>query len=248
MDQEIIKSFFGSRVCNYENQHGVNKEVLMPIIDCINHHYSSPGFGKIKSENIERCGMFIYNSKPIPSSNECFVSYNTDNDALGLYLAYGFVDTTTVLVRSIPLQIDIAGLGRINIRREVAPQISPDKIPPEAKDLIYYFPHIKRINTNTLELSHLIIPPENAPFALRRILAILIRILAPAADNNHLSNLVYQAEAQVLQQNNNFYTQLEILLGIEPQGTISPQVSDALLLLSKVQKDKLSSYKERLLN
>jgi hypothetical protein len=247
-DQEIIKSFFGSRVCVYENKQGAKKEVVMPIIDCLNHHHSSPGYGKIKSDNIDRRGMFIYNSKPLSSSNECFVGYNIDNDALGLYLGYGFVDTTTLILRSIPLHINLDGVGRIIVRRNVRPQVSPENIPPEAKDLLYYFPHIKRVNTNTLELSHLMIPPVNAPFALRRILAILIKILAPALDNNHLLKLVSQAEAQVLQQNNNFYTQLEILLGIEPQGTISPQVSDALLLLSKVQKDKLSSYKERLLN
>ena len=128
------------------------------------------------------------------------------------------------------------------------PNVALDKIPSEAQDLHSYFPHIGHVNADTVEVSHLIIPPESAHSSLRRILSILVRILAPSIDNDGLLNIVCQAESQVLQHNNNFYTELEILLSIEPAGNVSSQAIEALLSLSQTQKERLAGYQARLVS
>ena len=243
-EHEIIDSFFGSRRFSYVTNAGV-KKVIMPIIDCLNHHCSSPGYRQVGLNGTGERGIATYHSRPLASSSECFVRYTEDNDALGLYIKYGFVDLASTIVRSIPLYIDIYGVGRIKVNRFVLPKVALEKIPAEAQDLHYYFPHIKRLNTNTLELSHLMIPPEQAQPSLRRILAMLIRVMAPAMDNDTLATLVQQAESQLLTKNNNFYTELEQLLNLEPEDNIAAHTVETLRLLIRTQKDRLAGYQQR---
>jgi len=148
-------------------------------------------------------------------------------------------------LRSIPVYIDLYGVGRIKVNRFVLPMVPADKIPVEARDLHAYFPHIGRLDATTLEVSHLIIPPAQDQLSLRRILAMLIRVLSPAIDDNSLMVLVRQAESQLLMKNRNYYVELGQLVSLEPETVIQSSTVAALHQLSQMQMDKLSRYQEQ---
>jgi len=243
-DEDIIDSFFGSRRFSYMDN-GVAKKVIMPIIDFLNHHYRSSGYCRDEQTASGRNGISVLHSRPLAGSSECFVRYSTDSDVLGLYIKYGFVDVNAIFLRSIPVYIDLYGVGRIKVNRFVLPMVPADKIPVEARDLHAYFPHIGRLDATTLEVSHLIIPPAQDQLSLRRILAMLIRVLSPAIDDNSLMVLVRQAESQLLMKNRNYYVELGQLVSLEPETVIQSSTVAALHQLSQMQMDKLSRYQEQ---
>jgi len=243
-DKEIIDSFIASRRFNYFAD-GVTRKVLMPIIDFLNHNYSSSDFRQVGQQAAQTRGLSVLNSTPLPGSSECFVRYNTDGDALGMYIKYGFVDVNATFLRSIPMYIDLYGVGRIKVNRFVLQMIPDDRLPLEARDLQAYFPHTGRLNATTLEVSQLIIPPPEDSLSLRRILAVLIRVLSPSIDDNTLKTLVHQAETQLLIKNRNYYVELEQLLSLESESALAPATVDVLHLLGRTQMDRLNRYQEQ---
>lgn len=245
-DCEIISSFIRARRLNYVSERGCRK-VLMPIVDCLNHHCDSFAYQHDSSKKENETGLFVFNSRPT-ASNECFVRYTQSGDALALYVVYGFVDKSTSVLRSVPTFIDLGKVGKIKVHGIVAPLVAIDKIPASSRDLNYYFPHIRQHDSNSLEVSHLLIPSDRAPFSLRRILAALIQLLAPHINNNDLSNIVYQAETQILENNHHYYDELEALLNSEYATNIPAQTQNEIHLLTQLQKNKLSEYQLRLKN
>lgn len=251
-DDYIIKSFISTRQFFYTENHKA-RMVILPVIDYLNHHSKGIGYIRHKSKMLGNGGISTTNSKPIISSNECYTSYNNDNDALGLYMKYGYVDIYTPIARSIPFSLDFGETGKIIINRKVLPKIS---IGSDAqtqslnypKDLHYYFPEFRKTDDSTLEVSSLIIPSGAAPLSLRRILSILIRMLASSIDNEDLLRLMVQAESTILLKNIDYYDELESLINTESDVNISSESKEAIQLLIKSQKHHFSEYKKRLSN
>jgi|GEM_PF-2886629 len=243
-DQEIVKSFMNSRVSDFVED-GKIKGVVMPIIDLFNHHQGA--FYYNKKNDVDYSGISVFNSKPLMDSDECFVRYNHDCDALGLFIIYGFVDSTTTIVRSVPISIELGNIGCIKINRIATPVIPPESLPPGARDLNKYFPHINQINKSTIEISSLIIPSYNGLDSLRRILAILIKILAPNMPGADLNKIIFNTENSILKANAAYYSELqELATNSLNAGHISPRVAETLTLLAETQLSKLSDYRMRM--
>ena len=243
-DQEIVKSFMDSRVSDFLED-GKIKGVVMPIIDLFNHHHGAYYYNKKNDANYS--GISVFNSKPLKGSDECFVRYNHDCDALGLFIIYGFVDTTTSIVRSVPISFELGSAGCIRINRVATPVIPAENLPPGARDLNLYFPRINHINKSTLEISSQIIPPETGQDSLRRILAILIRILAPNIPDAELNKIIINAENSILKVNTGYYSKLkELTNNALNTGEITPRFAESLTLLADTQLSKLDDYRRRM--
>ncbi len=85
------------------------RPVLIPIIDSLNHHELGAGF------NLDSQSMRIKIARP-EGSDECFASYGTRRDHLDLALHYGYLDRSTTVVRSAPVQVDLRGHGVLRVR------------------------------------------------------------------------------------------------------------------------------------
>lgn len=245
LDAAVINSFIATR-----HKTHAGRKVLMPIIDCLNHHYNAKPFKRV---NADKGGIVIFNSKPVASSNEVFVSYNPFLDALDIYKHCGFVDIFYPLCRSIPLLIDMGTIGKIRVRRDIE-QKAPLDASVDQKDIDYpkdlhiYFPTIQQADKDTLTISSLIIPSETAPMSLRRILGNLIKRLSPDIGDADLVTCIYQVEAMILKVNHDYYDKLATLLDSEPEANISSDTKETLLLLIQTQKKHLDEYQMRLEN
>lgn len=244
LDRLTIESFLGARYVNHPYQDGRGmKAALMPIIDCLNHHSFANGYLHGSPDPEVKKGLMVRNSKPMENSDECFVRYNKA-DALSAYLSYGFVDGSTVILRSVPLTIQLPGGGSIHVHAYTFPQ-DADQIPPGFEDIRYYFPTVRRTGEKELQVSHLMIPPDGKPRALRRILGFLIALLAPGLSKKALKSVLRKSEMQILEDNDNYYAGLQGLLNSRRNKDVSAENIAVLNQLLRGQRDKLNAYKKR---
>ncbi len=239
-----VESFLGSRYINHTYQDGNGmKAALMPIIDCLNHHSFANAYLDASPDPWAKEGLMVRNSKPLENSDECFVRYNKA-DALSAYMSYGFVDMSTPVLRSVPLTIPLPGAGVIHIHSYTFPK-DADRVPAGFEDIRYFFPDVRRTGKQELQVSHLMIPPDGAPRALRRILEFLIGLLSPDLSKKELKRLVRKSEVQVLEDNANYYNKLQRLLDSRWSKAASAESMAGLNQLIRVQRDKLNAYSKR---
>lgn len=185
--------------------------VIMPVVDYCNHHtFAYPFFPAV-----DPAGRRMLTTRafcPDPVTRECFVRYGI-YDSYDCFLHYGFVDQQAPFVISIPIEIALPSLGTLTIRAR--PMHMPRaQIPVEVTDLLFYLPAFTVDRAaRSAEVSHLIIPQENAPDALRRILAVILRQIEPELSERSAATIIEAIEQDVLAANTDFYRSLATYLG-----------------------------------
>jgi len=248
LSDDIISSFIRTRWFKYSTESN-ERMILLPLIDCINHHHNGQAFITGAAESGNK-GVSVINSKPVASSDECFVRYNASNDALDHYIIYGFVDIFASMPLSVPHFIDLGIIGKLKINR-----IFKQKLPlnrnvkendlPYPKDLHNYFPEILENKNKLLEVSGLIIPPKEAVFSLRRILQILIKMLSPSIADTDLLKCTLHCETTILRMNHRYYDELQVLLhDSPPESKLSAESITSLSLLVTHQKEHFFEYQK----
>jgi hypothetical protein len=241
-DELAIKTFFDTRVFAVELG-GAATEVLMPLVDCTNHHFLGRPFRTMKTDGGAALELSLLNCKPLPGSNECFVRYNRF-DALDTYFLQDFIDPLTEFVRSIPLELEPAGIGTLAIESRVGFPVL-GKLPPELEDLRYYLPNVLDLRDGAMRVSHLIIPGRGAPRALRRALVFLLRSLKPDVDADTLRDAVLSAERSMVQANLEYYERLGSLAHTHADS-LGPQTVAMVRGLADRQIANLNRYVENI--
>jgi hypothetical protein len=129
------EGFLAERSFGLRPHGGRRVEVLMPLIDLLNHHFQgSPYF-------VDDTAMTIQVAQP--DDAECFAHYGGRRDVLELALRYGYLDLRTPFAYSAPLALEVDGIGRIVVLGErllPAHELDPPRL---------------QLQPDRLEISHL---------------------------------------------------------------------------------------------
>lgn len=241
-DKFLIERYFQSRVLGWggKTEEGRESEgkhqVLMTVIDFLNHHAFGARFMSPNHETLE-----VSCRQPVKGSNECYGFYGI-MDALDTYLRYGFIDSEATVIRSVPLQIDIPNLGRIVVKSGMPAWVKKLSLIKPIQDLRLFMPAIQK-KQDVITVSHLFIPVNGSPYALKRILGLCVAQLAgrPLGEEKH-RKILSEAEAYVKEVNLKFYKDLRKTFEDlqKEQGESSP-LTNALFLAS-LQEQKVESY------
>jgi hypothetical protein len=238
-DELALLTFFKSRLlyCKLHEMNARPSAVLIPVVEFMNHHSSGAVFESLYSKkgNV----LAAQAAMPLEGSRECFTRYGRF-DALDTYLHYGFIDEGANYLRSVPMQIDLGGVGVIRVGAFSA-NVPVGHIPESLRDLAFYFPQIKvDVERKVVDVSHLFIPQANARFSLRRILEFIVQSLMVEGDVSACSSHVEEAENQIVQTNLDYYAELESLVD---SPSASATIDSEMLRLVEVQRKKIVNYK-----
>jgi hypothetical protein len=126
-------------------------QVLMPLIDMLNHHPQGAPF------QVDDSRLSVRVAQPT-GDGECFAAYGGRRDVLDLALHYGYLDTATPFAFSAPVSVEVEGLCHIRVvagRTRPAHPLDPPRTQWDGE---------------TLELSHLCahgVHPERLQTVLR---------------------------------------------------------------------------------
>ena len=87
---------------------------LMPLLDLVNHHPRAPAY------TWDDGFLCIPTWRTVPGG-ECFVSYGSIRDVLGMALAYGYVDENITRANALPGEYSIPGGGTLRLMRASRP-------------------------------------------------------------------------------------------------------------------------------
>lgn len=253
-DELLVWSFLGSRTFLLGPAPGRNgsdqgEPVLMPFIDFQNHDFRARSYQFAEDGTGSRV-LWTQKVHPVAESDECFVCYNL-MDSLDTYLTYGFVDESAPILNSVPVEVELSNGCSLSVRGESGPPFKRE-LPPGMRDARLFMPQIREHEPDRFVVSRLFLPGPNAPRALRRVLAYLIRSLRPAAPNDAVLDAVLEAETQVLQANESFYMRLAELCAQARNSDLPSDIpgrSDALHAVERLverQQAYLEQYTERL--
>jgi hypothetical protein len=182
----------------------------------------------------------VLKSTPVDGSRECFVSYGL-YDAYDTYLIYSYVNEIAPFVRSVPLTIDLQGLGTITVLSIIG-VTENGNVPVHLADLRRLMPVVRKLADRRLSVSHLIIPSSVMKLALRRILAELIRSLGPGLGNEAIRQHLATAEIAVLSANIEFYENLIRSLDGDGHAPSTAPTTAVVRRLAKLQMSKIHAY------
>jgi hypothetical protein len=113
-DQSAAEGFLATRSFGWraEPVDDPKQTVLMPLIDLLNHHHRGAPY------RIEAGAMRMATAQP-ESSGECFAHYGHRRDGLDLALHYGHADPSTPFAHCAPLQINVEGVGLIQVQHQM---------------------------------------------------------------------------------------------------------------------------------
>lgn len=231
-------SFLQTRVLGQKVEDSPAKlQVMMPIIDYFNHDGSGCPFIMRKDDDLGNV-MEIQNRQPYFDRRECCVSYGV-YDTLDTYLSYGFPDVSAPFVRSVPVDIEIEGYGTMQIKGMVGAKNEKD-LPKELFDLRRYMPVPTKTNDGSLSVSHLIIPIDRSPHALRRVLQVLVRsFVGQETAREVVIDNVFVAEEKIIKANIDFYQ--GVLKNIEPIPAPA-ELKQQIEFVCNIQLNKLYKY------
>lgn len=217
---------------------------IMPIVDFINHNLGGAPFNFNKTYDPtkqKRDFLCVGDSRPLPDSNECFAFYN-QMDCLDALISYGFPDTTTNFIRSVPVEFDLPDGTIIKARGDMG--IRRIKVSKKLMGLRPYIPGTTLSETDRLEVTHFIIPcTDQNPHALRRVLRLFIsNRMARKLNAHEIWAEVLKAEEKILTANEKFYadivTKCDAKLKEEPNSSW-----EMTRYVAKTQLTKLYKYR-----
>ncbi|GEM_PF-1249853 len=228
-------------------------QVLMPIIDFLNHHPTATGFftsfktekGPLDSDDAAYegggDGVAVVKCCPFEGSDEVYVNYGP-YDAADTLIHYNYVEKNTAFVRSVPMQIKIPGVCTLLIKA-VSGRANFKKLPDKIKDLKFFVPSIKADRARgTAELSALFIPQENAPRALRRVLALAINQAVTLKNDQQLMEAVRYAEKRVIAENLRYYSELSVYLNLYEPTPATRLIAENAKEMARTQLEKIRNY------
>ena len=238
----VLATFFKNRFlsCRLFKKEAPQKRVVMPVMDAFNHHFRGASYHNAHSEESpDTSSLCLRQMTPVAGSRECYARYGR-LDTLDSYLHYSFADTSGPLVRSIPLTIDLGPAGHIKINA-MNSEVPRADIPDPLKDMHIYVPIVNVYHAEKrAELSHIFIPQAPAPRTLRRLLDLIIALMAPEMGEIERFGCVLRAEDIILTENLNYYDQIRGMLN---EAEFGP--SDSFHMLEsvvKIQKEKILAY------
>lgn len=259
-DDFVLDAFMKTRVLGYKSKrpaetvpssklekasgaHSVQSrpsQVLMPVVDYFNHHWKGSSFNFSKVENGSELSVKL--RKPVEGSDECFAFYGP-MDALDCFIKYSFMDLRSPVLRSVPVNLLLQDGSEIKVAGAMASLISK-KLGKQASGLKRYFPKVTNIDEGkALSVSHLFIPDKQAPYSLRRILAILIRKLTMSKLTDlDVRDWVGVAEAEIIEKNTIFYQSLLVLTENEVNSKGESEVLSNITKLAQYQLSKINEY------
>jgi hypothetical protein len=172
--------FFKSRLLTCRlNGNGAPSRVLAPIIDLANHRPNGAGYRTIRplddSVNSGEAALVLPAVQALPRKPQCFMRYGR-LDAMDTFLHYGFIDRHASFVRSIPVDVQIKGRGRLRIGAASTITRRDQAVLP-LKNQHFYVPEMQ-VSPGSgsggagwqAALSHVLIPPPYASHSLRHII------------------------------------------------------------------------------
>jgi hypothetical protein len=215
LNEVAVTTFLSSRVFNLTRQKSDSNEtesrsVLMPLIDFLNHDFRARGFQRVASEPWSDGSLYVFQDRPDPDTNECFVRYSLIDRHTSL-LSYGFLDESAPFIISQPATLTLSQGLTVRVGRQIAKGFD-DQLPDKMKDLQLYMPRVGGKPRERLDLSRLLIPGANAPRALRRVLAGVFQSKRQDWDQGTLEAAVREAEAKLLEANHRYFDRLAELV------------------------------------
>ena len=244
-NRALIKSFLKTRTISIganEGEEEQSRPSLMPFIDYVNHHINAPSFGR--RQPISRSSpLVLYNAKPVAESNECYAAYQRFSEVMDCYIGYHFFDIhdRSRYVRSIPLRLELEGLGILELSSTVS-QPYKGKLAPRNEDLRPWMPRMMLRRERHLVASHILIPGSMAPRALCRALGIMIRSMKPGTRGAELVDAVNYAEQEILRRNTAHFEQI-IAATQKPESPDTPrQALEDLAAASRLELERIRHY------
>jgi hypothetical protein len=222
-DEAIIKSFFESRVMDFDkaslrkNKVKTKREVehgFIPIIELINHKMGASSFqtqtNKASIQTFSGIGE---------AGREVFVQYNLDDPLVTLF-TYGFVDTSAEWIYSVPLVVKTSTQLNIQIANHVKPANTAN-MPDHLVGLADYMPSDVSRQNNTVQVSKLIIPGAKHTHSLRAVLAYVLKRIDSEgiySDSDRVDKEVEFIERQIIDKNKAYWESLEDLISTQQQS------------------------------
>ena len=101
--QPSLESLLWSTRC-FRGSSDAPAPLAVPVIDLLNHSCAAPG------ATPQGGGLAVTTWR---DGQECFIDYGHRRDAISMAIVYGFADTSAVVAHSAPLEVEVAGLGRV---------------------------------------------------------------------------------------------------------------------------------------
>ena len=254
-DKLLLRSFLGTRGFNLRNDsHKEGRQVLLAMIDFINHHSAAVGFktgwlapaGETAgADRLQRQFVKVHCSQPGTDSaanylNECFVSY-CRFDPLDSLLNYGFIDKSSRFFKSVAMEIDLLpGLRlQIDVRGSGRNQVKITNLQPGLRKLHTFMPAVISSNTQHIKLSHLPLPTQDFPFTPRFILPVLIKNHTCGFSSKQIIDAVIKAEAEIFARNRQFYQQLCEKVVLAQVADVNNPGLDMIKELAELQLERI---------
>lgn len=215
LDKLTIESFMGSRKMLFRREalreSGINTSQeleagLLSVIDFLNHKITTnPYF----VEN----GKVSINGTPDKKTQELFVRYN-NYDPLCTYLYYGFVDSESPHVFSVPIDITKRTGETISISSSIS-TIQDDWVSEELKHMRAFLPETSITNDGVIHLNKVKVPSADDYHLLRETLAIVLNTIngkKHALSASALETEVQHLEKQIIVKNIEYWRRAEFLL------------------------------------
>jgi hypothetical protein len=208
LDEFVCDSFISSRAIRHEYDEANGSHIVfMPIIDWLNH--DSRAFDILVSPSTDpKKYLQVASYQGIGNGAECFVNYGS-YDCVDTFLNYGFTPEWVGFVRSIPLEVELDGIGKL-IVNSIPGFKNKNPLHSSLEDIRNYVPVGSSDAEENLVLSHLLIPGIRNPHALRRVLqAIVTAYAGQRVPEETVLKGVREVERAVLDENIDFYEKLQ---------------------------------------
>lgn len=232
----LVHSFLGSRHFSLRKQHlqaldmrGVQeaRTVLLPVIDCLNHHLDADGYTTPTDGGEPVMRTF---HQPSTGSGELLVRYN-HYDAVDTLLGYGFIDAASHWIASVPITLEV-GNHQIEVKSNKA--ISESTLPFDMADLREYVPIVAPQSHTLTRITKLMLCAHK-PFSLRRVLTYLVYQLGLAHTSLVAQQQVAALEQQVIEQNRAWWQAFAVETAHLPESHPAQQLSQhSLGLIERV--------------
>jgi hypothetical protein len=237
--EPLLSDFMHCRVFSHnEGGTGKRRQVLMPVIDFFNHHPDAYGYLVETARHPDHPVIGVENWKPGSEHRESYVCYSLF-DAFDLAVQYGYLERGCRFVKSVPLAVELEGLGSMRVRAAGAAGIRRE-LPSRIRDLRAWMPVVIRSSPQEIVLSHPIIPGLLDRQALRRVLATMISAWRSTMDLEAVAEHVASAERAVVAENIRYNEQLaaSVRLGA---GSF-PALAESTLEMAMLQLGLLWAY------